>query len=91
MGQFEEAARLLNSSQSMPELFVHVCSAERQCEALRDRLKEAATARKSYERLRERNAFGHVIGSHPSMVALLRMVEQVAPRPSRSAISCRTT
>jgi glutamate synthase (NADPH/NADH) small chain len=32
-GQFEEAARLLNSSQSMPELFVHVCSAERQCEA----------------------------------------------------------
>ena len=32
-GQFEEAARLLNVSQSMPELFVHICSAERQCEA----------------------------------------------------------
>ncbi len=32
-GQFEEAARLLNSHQSMPELFVHICSAERMCEA----------------------------------------------------------
>lgn len=32
-GQFEEAARLLNSKQSMPELFVHICSAERLCEA----------------------------------------------------------
>jgi glutamate synthase (NADPH/NADH) small chain len=32
-GQFEEAARLLNLNQSMPELFVHICSAERQCEA----------------------------------------------------------
>ena len=29
-------------------------AAERQCEAARERLKEAATARKSYERLRER-------------------------------------
>src|ERR1041384_572696 len=29
-------------------------------------------------RLRERNAFGHVIGSHPSMVKLWRLVEQVA-------------
>jgi len=32
-GQYEEAAKLLNSNQSMPELFVHICSAERQCEA----------------------------------------------------------
>jgi glutamate synthase (NADPH/NADH) small chain len=31
--QFEEAARLLNSKQSMPELFVHICAAERLCEA----------------------------------------------------------
>ena len=31
------------------------------------------------ERLRERNAFGHVIATHPSMVKLLRLVEQVAP------------
>jgi flagellar export protein FliJ len=30
-------------------------AAERQVEAVRERLKEAATARKSYERLRERN------------------------------------
>ena len=36
------------------------------------------------ERLRERNAFGHVIGSHPSMVKLLRMIEQVAP--SRASV-----
>jgi DNA-binding NtrC family response regulator len=36
------------------------------------------------ERLRERNAFGHVIGSHPSMVKLMRMVEQVAP--SRASV-----
>src|SRR5262249_14459078 len=35
-------------------------------------------------RLRERNAFGHVIGSHPSMVKLLRVVEQVAP--SRASV-----
>ncbi|HVY47697.1 MAG TPA: sigma-54 dependent transcriptional regulator [Minicystis sp.] len=35
-------------------------------------------------RLRERNAFGHVIGSHPSMVKLLRLVEQVAP--SRASV-----
>ena len=36
------------------------------------------------ERLRERNAFGHVIGSHPGMVKLLRLVEQVAP--SRASV-----
>ena len=36
------------------------------------------------DRLRERNAFGHVIGSHPSMVKLLRLVEQVAP--SRASV-----
>jgi DNA-binding NtrC family response regulator len=35
-------------------------------------------------RLRERNAFGHVIGSHPRMVALIRLVEQVAP--SRASV-----
>jgi DNA-binding NtrC family response regulator len=35
-------------------------------------------------RLRERNAFGHVIGSHPSMVKLWRLVEQVAP--SRASV-----
>jgi DNA-binding NtrC family response regulator len=29
------------------------------------------------EKLRERNAFGHVVATHPSMIALLRMVEQV--------------
>ena len=36
------------------------------------------------ERLRERNAFGHVIAGHPSMVKLLRLVEQVAP--SRASV-----
>ncbi len=36
------------------------------------------------ERLRERNAFGHVIATHPSMVKLLRLVEQVAP--SRASV-----
>ncbi len=36
------------------------------------------------DRLRERNAFGHVIGSHPSMVKLLRLIEQVAP--SRASV-----
>jgi DNA-binding NtrC family response regulator len=36
------------------------------------------------DRLRERNPFGHVIGSHPSMVKLLRLVEQVAP--SRASV-----
>ncbi len=36
------------------------------------------------DRLRERNAFGHVIGSHPSMVKLIRLIEQVAP--SRASV-----
>ncbi len=36
------------------------------------------------ERLRERNAFGHVIAGHPSMVKLLRLVEQVGP--SRASV-----
>jgi DNA-binding NtrC family response regulator len=36
------------------------------------------------ERLRERNAFGHVIGGHANMVKLLRLVEQVAP--SRASV-----
>jgi DNA-binding NtrC family response regulator len=36
------------------------------------------------ERLRERNTPGHVIGTHPSMDKLLRMVEQVAP--SRASV-----
>ena len=36
------------------------------------------------DRLRERNAFGHVIGSHPSMIKLLRLIEQVAP--SRASV-----
>ncbi len=36
------------------------------------------------DRLRERNAFGHVIATHPSMIKLLRMVEQVAP--SRASV-----
>ena len=36
------------------------------------------------QKLRERNAFGHVIANHPSMVKLLRMVEQVAP--SRASV-----
>jgi DNA-binding NtrC family response regulator len=36
------------------------------------------------EKLRERNAFGHVVATHPSMVALLRLVEQVAP--SRASV-----
>jgi len=31
------------------------------------------------QKLRERNAFGHVIATHPSMVNLMRLVEQVAP------------
>jgi DNA-binding NtrC family response regulator len=36
------------------------------------------------DRLRERNAFGHVIATHPSMVKLVRMLEQVAP--SRASV-----
>src|SRR5262249_54188950 len=36
------------------------------------------------DRLRERNAFGHVIATHPSMVKLVRLVEQVAP--SRASV-----
>ncbi|HRI71373.1 MAG TPA: sigma-54 dependent transcriptional regulator, partial [Polyangium sp.] len=36
------------------------------------------------QKLRERNAFGHVIANHASMVKLLRMVEQVAP--SRASV-----
>lgn len=36
------------------------------------------------ERLRERNVLGHVIANHPSMVQLLRLVEQVAP--SRASV-----
>jgi DNA-binding NtrC family response regulator len=36
------------------------------------------------ERLRERNAFGHVIGEHPTMRALMETVAQVAP--SRSSV-----
>jgi len=35
-------------------------------------------------RLRERNPFGYVIATHPSMVKLLRLVEQVAP--SRASV-----
>jgi DNA-binding NtrC family response regulator len=42
---------------------------------------EAAVLR---ERLRERNAFGHIVGEHPSMRALLATVTQVAP--SRSSV-----
>ncbi len=36
------------------------------------------------ERLRERNAFGHIVGEHPAMKALLETVSQVAP--SRSSV-----
>lgn len=36
------------------------------------------------ERLRERNAFGHIIGEHPRTKALLQTVAQVAP--SRSSV-----
>ncbi len=36
------------------------------------------------DRLRERNAFGHIVGEHPAMRDLLRTVEQVAP--SRSSV-----
>jgi DNA-binding NtrC family response regulator len=36
------------------------------------------------EKLRERNAFGHVVATHGSMVDLLRLVEQVAP--SRASV-----
>lgn len=36
------------------------------------------------ERLRERNAFEHIVGEHPSMRELLRTVQQVAP--SRSSV-----
>src|SRR5262245_39418480 len=36
------------------------------------------------DRLRERNAFGHVIATHPSMIKLVRLVEQVAP--SRASV-----
>ncbi len=42
---------------------------------------EAAVLR---ERLRERNAFGHIVGEHPSMKALHDTVAQVAP--SRSSV-----
>jgi DNA-binding NtrC family response regulator len=42
---------------------------------------EAAVLR---ERLRERNAFGHIVGEHPSMKAMLETVAQVAP--SRSSV-----
>jgi DNA-binding NtrC family response regulator len=42
---------------------------------------EAALLR---DRLRERNAFGHIVGEHPSMRELLRTVEQVAA--SRSSV-----
>ena len=35
-------------------------------------------------KLRERNAFGHFVGSHPAITELLRMVEQVAP--SRASV-----
>ncbi len=44
-------------------------------------LEETALLR---ERLRERNAFGHIIGEHPSMKALLDTVAQVGP--SRSSV-----
>jgi DNA-binding NtrC family response regulator len=37
------------------------------------------------ERLRERNAFGHIIGEHPSMKALLDTVGQVGPEPVERA------
>jgi len=40
---------------------------------------EAALLR---DRLRERNAFGHIVGEHASMRELLRTVEQVAPSKS---------
>src|SRR5262245_13452063 len=36
------------------------------------------------EKLRDRSPFGHVVATHPSMVALLRLVEQVAP--SRASV-----
>ena len=36
------------------------------------------------EKLRERNAFGHVVAKHPAMMELLRLVEQVAP--SRASV-----
>jgi DNA-binding NtrC family response regulator len=36
------------------------------------------------ERLRERNAFEHIVGEHPSMRELLRTIEQVGP--SRSSV-----
>jgi DNA-binding NtrC family response regulator len=35
-------------------------------------------------KLRERNAFGHFVGSHPAISELLRLVEQVAP--SRASV-----
>jgi DNA-binding NtrC family response regulator len=38
------------------------------------------------QKLRERNAFGHVIATHPSMVKLLRLVEQVAPSRASALI-----
>jgi DNA-binding NtrC family response regulator len=40
--------------------------------------------RKLRDRLRERNAFGHVVGEHESVKALLEMVQQVAP--SRASV-----
>jgi DNA-binding NtrC family response regulator len=36
------------------------------------------------QKLRERNAFGHVVATHPRMIELLRLVEQVAP--SRASV-----
>ncbi len=40
--------------------------------------------RRLRDRLRERNAFGHIVGEHASMKELLSMVEQVAP--SRASV-----
>ncbi|HSO00242.1 MAG TPA: sigma-54 dependent transcriptional regulator [Candidatus Nanopelagicales bacterium] len=42
------------------------------------------------DRLRERNAFGHVIANHPSMVKLVRLVEQVAPSRASALIAGET-
>jgi DNA-binding NtrC family response regulator len=40
--------------------------------------------RRLRDRLRERNAFGHVVGEHPKIRELLEMVQQVAP--SRASV-----
>ncbi|MBI2394976.1 MAG: sigma-54-dependent Fis family transcriptional regulator [Deltaproteobacteria bacterium] len=40
--------------------------------------------RRLRDRLRERNAFGHIVGEHPSMRHLLELVQQVAP--SRASV-----